>query len=277
MHSRGSTRQWLGMRSQHAWLSPHDDETVTGPGQVGVAFSAHSNVRWQSDGVTRSASYPGGSVIVSGSTPIVWSHVRETTEALEIYPDEALLSSLSGASPASGRVFFEAPRVGIADPVVLGVASVLRRAHATGGTLGDVASSSLAHLLAGHVLRRYGGVAVEPRPRVTRLPARALASVHELVEGELGTTLTIDRLARVTHFSPFHFARAFKATVGMAPHEFVTSRRIDRARLLLIASGEPVARVAARVGFQNLSHFRRVFRSHTGLLPSELRAIVAAA
>lgn len=276
MQSRSSTRQWLGMRSHHAWLAPHDDETVTGPGQVGVAFSAHRDVRWQAGGATRSASYPGGSVVVSGSAPIVWSRVRETTEALEIYPDEALLSSFSGAAPANARALGEEPHVGIADPIVLGVASVLRRAHATGESLSDVASSSLAHLLAGHVLRRYGGVALEPRPRATRLPAQALASVHELVESELGTTLTIDRLAQAVHFSPFHFARAFKATVGMAPHEFVTSRRIDRARLLLVTSGDPVARVAARVGFQNLSHFRRVFRSHTGVLPSQLRAIATA-
>jgi hypothetical protein len=75
------------MRSQHAWLAPHDDETVTGPGQVGVAFSAHADVRWQAGGVTRSASYPGGSVILSGPAPIVWSHVRDRTEELEIYLD----------------------------------------------------------------------------------------------------------------------------------------------------------------------------------------------
>ena len=69
--------------------------------------------------------------------------------------------------------------------------------------------------------------------------------------------------------SPFHFARAFKAATGLTPHEFVTGRRMDRARWLL--RSQPVEAVAAAVGFGNLSHFRRLFRRHHGGPPSGLR------
>ncbi|WP_420843595.1 helix-turn-helix domain-containing protein [Jiangella muralis] len=71
--------------------------------------------------------------------------------------------------------------------------------------------------------------------------------------------------------SPFHFARAFKASTGLAPHKYVTSRRMERANSLLLTSRLGVPEVAYAVGLTNVSHFRRVFRRHTGLLPSDLR------
>ena len=66
-------------------------------------------------------------------------------------------------------------------------------------------------------------------------------------------------------------ARAFARTTGLPPHRFVTSRRMDRARLLLWNSDRPVDDVARAVGFSNLSHFRRVFRDFHGVAPRALR------
>jgi AraC family transcriptional regulator len=71
--------------------------------------------------------------------------------------------------------------------------------------------------------------------------------------------------------SPFHFARAFKASTGLAPHQFVTARRMERAKTLLLESRASVVEVAHAVGLSNVSHFRRMFRAHLGMLPGELR------
>jgi AraC family transcriptional regulator len=96
--------------------------------------------------------------------------------------------------------------------------------------------------------------------------------VGDLIDAHLAATLTLDRLAATVHLSPHHFARAFKATVGLAPHAYVTARRMDRARSLLRDTDRPVADVATAVGFTNLSHFRRVFRAHAGDTPAAYRA-----
>jgi AraC family transcriptional regulator len=101
------------------------------------------------------------------------------------------------------------------------------------------------------------------------LDARSVDRVAEYVDSALAGPLDLGRLAGVAALSPFHFARAFKGSTGLTPHEFVTSRRMDRARGLL--RSEPVEAVAGAVGFSNLSHFRRVFRRHTGLPPSAYR------
>jgi AraC family transcriptional regulator len=159
----------------------------------------------------------------------------------------------------------------VCDGVVVAVCSVLRQAHTAGAVLSDVASSSLAHRLALHLVTHYG----RPRKREKRPPGRlakeAVDTVAQYVDAELAGTLTLERLAEVVYLSPFHFAHAFKATTGLSPHQFVAQRRVQRATALLTSTADPVGQVAAEVGFSNMSHFRRLFHRYMGLLPGELR------
>jgi AraC family transcriptional regulator len=271
---RTSELAWPGFTSAWAWLPPHDHETVTGAHQVGVAFSGHRDVHVRSGSRTGRASYPGGSVVCSGADPIVWSDVRDPTEALEIYPTTELVASVGGANSGVG---WPADRtvIGAADPVIVGIAGILRRAHVASAYVGETAGSSLGHLLVRHFLVEYGGQRLPPAPGHTRLTRVQVGRVADLVAAHLSGGLTLDRLAAEIHLSPHHFARAFKATVGQAPHAYVTARRMDRARLLLATTGLGVAEVASAVGFANLSHFRRVFRAHAGTGPAAYRSEVS--
>ena len=67
------------------------------------------------------------------------------------------------------------------------------------------------------------------------------------------------------------FARAFKASLGVAPMEFVTRVRLNLARRLLASTVRPVEAIAADVGFSSRSHFSRVFRDRYGIDPSNFR------
>ncbi|HYN96236.1 MAG TPA: AraC family transcriptional regulator [Pilimelia sp.] len=269
---RSSVRQWLGMRSEYAVLSPHGDEqaTVTRPHQIGISFGQHHRLVRSVGGRTVEGDVPAGSTVVTGREGISWLRVREPTEALEIYVEPAVLRRLA-APWRSGPVEPELT-VGAPDGVVLGIGTVLRRVHAADAYLSDVAASALTHRLAAHLLARYCGVPAAARAAAAgALDARVVDRVAQFVEAELPTALTLDRLAAVAGFSSFHFARAFRQATGMPPHGFVTARRIDRARNLLRTTALPVAQVAGAVGFANLSHFRRVFRHHTGRAPAEFR------
>lgn len=265
-----SVRSWPGMRSVHAVVPPHprldDTMTVTGPGQIGVGFTGHRNLVHDQDGPVTADLAPG-STTVTGDAPVRWLRVHEATEALEIYPDPDLLARITaGAS----RPVTITPRVGIRDGVVQGVASVLRQVHSIGAELDDVAASTLAHRLATHLVVRHGGARLEPPPR-RLLDAHAVDRVADVVEARLSETITLDELAAVVHLSPHHFARLFTRTTGVPPHRFVTAQRMDRARVLLRTSRYSVPEVARLVGYQNPSHFRRVFRRLHGHSPGELR------
>jgi AraC family transcriptional regulator len=252
-------RQWPGMRSEYSWLPARVGVTRTKPDQVGVSFSHHRGAVYEAGARTVEGDIAGGSVFVTGREPIVWNRVRELTEAVEIYPDRSLLGAVELAPVTAAR-----------DGTVLAIASLLRRVHVAGATLSDIAASTLTHRLVTHLLGEYGGVR---QPAPGRLDRGTVDRVAEFVDANLGDTVTLDALASVAGLSPFHFARTFKATTGLAPHQYVTARRMDRALRLLVSTPVSVPEVAHAVGFSNLSHFRRVFNAHIGVLPGELRKI----
>lgn len=253
------------MRTEYSSIPATAGPTHTEPNQVGVSFSGHRAAVFESGGHTVERDIPPGSVFVTGPDPISWTHIREHTEAMEIYPDLGLLASLADGPPALR------PAAATRDGTVLAIASILKRVHTTGCDLSDVAASTLAHRIAEHILDNHAGRTGRSRPG--RLDRRTVDRVASFVDAELSGELTLDRLAAVATLSPFHFARAFKATTGLAPHQFVMSRRIERARTLLITSRDSVVDISHAVGLSNVSHFRRVFRGHTGVLPGEVRKI----
>jgi AraC family transcriptional regulator len=258
-------RLWPGMRSEYSWIPPGESPSQTGPHQVGVSFSRHRAAVFESAERTVDADIAGGSVFVTGRDPITWIRIQETTEALEIYPDRALLRSLGSGDPE-----FE-PAAAARDGTVLAICSILKRVHAAGAGLSDIAASTLAHRLARHMLAQYchaRPVAERERGHLDRV---TVDRVTELVDAGLAGPLTLDGLAAAASLSPFHFARAFRATTGLAPHQFVMARRVHRATTLLLGSTESVTDIARAVGLSNVSHFRRLFRRHMGVLPGDLR------
>jgi AraC family transcriptional regulator len=265
---RADVRYWPGLRSEYAWIGARDGATRTRPDQVGVSFSAHRDAVYEAAGRTTQGDIAAGAVFVTGPDPIAWLRIGETTEALEVYPDPELLRAVAGAT--SGTPGLE-PAAGTRDGTVLAICSVLKRAHTAGAALSDMAASTLAHRLAGHLLTHYGQSRYRPARPPGYLDRKTVDRVTEFVDAELSGTLTLDQLGRVATLSPFHFAHAFKATTGVSPHQFVLARRIHRAVLLLAETNRPVPEVAAAVGFSNISHFRRLFRREVGVLPGELR------
>ncbi|TWF81692.1 AraC family transcriptional regulator [Pseudonocardia hierapolitana] len=267
MGSRRAVRSaidWPGMRSEYCWLPPHDEPTVTRPHQVGISFSRHRAQEWESGGRAVRADIPAGAAFVTGEEGITWGGVAGTTEALEIYPDPDLVRRIAPGAPSIENA------LGVRDGVVFGIATLVKRAHVVGSGLTDVEASTLAHRLVAHVVGSYGGVRGPRRP-VGVLDRRTVDRVTEYVDADLAATITLDRMADVAALSPFHFARAFKATTGLAPHRLVTARRLEAAKAALLTTDASVVRVAHTVGFSNVSHFRRVFRRELGVAPGELR------
>jgi AraC family transcriptional regulator len=87
----------------------------------------------------------------------------------------------------------------------------------------------------------------------------------------LSATIRVADLADLAQLSEGHFHRAFRASTGQTPLEFVHARRVAMAKQLLASSKLSVAQMAFRVGFLSPAHFSRVFRSVTGQSPSQYR------
>jgi len=266
------------MVSVYAVLGPQAGVTTTGAHQVGIDFSGHLGLVREIDGRAGRHDAPPGAVYVTGRSPITWLEVSDPTEALEIYPDRDLVRRLAGGGRDTAEV---RPSYAEPDGMVFAVAARLRQAHlgSGAGTLTDIEASTLAHLLTGHLLRRYGARPTAHRgPTPRRGPAGELRPgavdvVAEYIHAHLADAITLDNLASTVSLSPFHFARSFRATTGMTPHAFVTEHRLMVALDRLLRGDASVTGIALSVGFSNISHFRRLFRRRYGLTPAGLRAV----
>lgn len=260
-----SRLEWPGMASEYAVLPPHQEATTTRGHQIGVGFSGHRRMVRAIDGRATRCDADPGAVYVTGESAISWLEIAEPTEALEIYPDRALVERIAGA-PVDVQ-----PHLAVRDGVVFAVAAQLRRAHLRGDELSDVQASSLAHVLVRHLITRYTSVPLPGRAPPGRLPRGAVDLVTDHVRACPSGPISLEALATLVSCSPFHFARSFKATTGMTPHAFVTEQRLVLARDRVVRSTARVDDIAAAVGFGNVSHFRRVFRRRFGTTPGELR------
>jgi transcriptional regulator GlxA family with amidase domain len=103
------------------------------------------------------------------------------------------------------------------------------------------------------------------------LPPRALRRVREYIEAHLEHTISIQALATVVGLSMYHFARAFKQSAGMTPHEYLVECRVRRVQELLADTDLPLSQIALASGFADQSHCARRFRERVGVSPSSYR------
>ncbi|WP_105974760.1 helix-turn-helix transcriptional regulator [Streptomyces geranii] len=94
--------------------------------------------------------------------------------------------------------------------------------------------------------------------------------LRELLDERLVDGVTLDEAARLVHAHPAHLVRAFSAAFGMAPHQYLTARRVDRARRLLLDGRSP-GEVAVAAGFYDQAHLTRHFRKLVGVPPGRYR------
>jgi AraC-like DNA-binding protein len=103
-------------------------------------------------------------------------------------------------------------------------------------------------------------------------PARHLQRARDLVDARYFEPLVVADLARVAGLSPAHFSRAFRRTFGESPHQYLLTRRLERAAALLRNTDRPVIEICFAVGLASLGSFTTSFRRVYGLPPAAYRA-----
>jgi AraC-like DNA-binding protein len=98
------------------------------------------------------------------------------------------------------------------------------------------------------------------------LPGRLAGDLRDLLDERLFERTTLAEAGRDLGASPSHLVRCFTGAFGIAPHQYVTARRVEAARRRLL-DGQPIALVAAGVGFYDQAHFTRQFKRHVGTPP----------
>ncbi|NEA67170.1 AraC family transcriptional regulator [Streptomyces sp. SID12488] len=130
------------------------------------------------------------------------------------------------------------------------------------------AASRLA--LVAERLRTRLRVRMSEVPRPPRVDPPLARQLRELLDERLVDGITLDEAARLVHAHPAHLVRVFSAAFGMPPHQYLTARRVDRARRLLLDGLAP-GEVATAAGFYDQAHLTRHFRKLVGVPPGRYR------
>ena len=98
---------------------------------------------------------------------------------------------------------------------------------------------------------------------------RRVQRARELLESVEPPLLLVDEIARSVGWSGDHLRRMCRAVLGASPLEIQSAARVRRAQELLRYGQFPIAEIGRRVGFDDASHFARVFKKVTGCSPRE--------
>jgi transcriptional regulator of acetoin/glycerol metabolism len=99
----------------------------------------------------------------------------------------------------------------------------------------------------------------------------AIRQVQEYVAANLGDSIDLATLAAVAGLSIHHFAREFKQSAGLSPHQYLIRKRIERAQDMLAHTDLSLSEIAYAVGFSDQSHLARHFRQMFGVTPRQFR------
>src|SRR5439155_4508217 len=103
-------------------------------------------------------------------------------------------------------------------------------------------------------------------------PARHLLRAKDLIDARYTEPLDVPLVARAAHLSPAHFSREFRRAFGETPHQYLLTRRLERAAALLRNTDRSVAEICFAVGLQSVGSFTTSFGRAFGLSPTADRA-----
>jgi AraC-like DNA-binding protein len=102
--------------------------------------------------------------------------------------------------------------------------------------------------------------------------ARHLLRAKDLVDARYFEPLAVGDMAAAAHLSAAYFSREFRRTFGESPHQYLLTRRLERAASLLRTTDRPVSEICFTVGLSSLGSFITSFHRVFGLSPLAYRA-----
>ena len=104
------------------------------------------------------------------------------------------------------------------------------------------------------------------------LPARHLLRAKDAIDARYAEPLDVAEIARAARMSPAHFSREFRRAFGETPHQYLLTRRLERAASLLRSTDRSVSDICFMVGLKSVGSFTTSFGRAYGLSPTAYRA-----
>lgn len=260
-----SSRYDVAGRREFDWHSPELGLAVRLSGQT------RHEVRFEGGRTERFAVRPGQVLLLPAD-----QRVRGHTQGVGTMREALVLLAPDWIARASGGEF-ALPRLALRwsadlrNPLIREALVALVREVEQPGPLGRLAGESLARVILTELVRQHVG-----RPgalaRAHCIASHRLRRITDFIDAHLTGDLSLLALAAHAGVSRVHFVRQFKRLTGLAPHQYVLRRRVERAAALLQNRDACLKALALEVGFSSQSHLTAAFRRVTGTTPGAYRA-----
>ena len=187
-------------------------------------------------------------------------------DALALYVTQAALDEVAYAHRGPRVERLDWP-LGAFDPVVHHLGNTLLSSLEQPQHSSKIFVDHILHALNCHFVYSYGGVRISaPRYRGGLSPQQIKRATEFLV-AHLDGDIALQQVAEACELSVSHFTRAFKQTFRKPPYKWLTERRVERAKDLMMSSRLPIANIAAQCGFKDQSSLNHFFKRIHGVTP----------
>ena len=235
--------------------------------RLGIHFGRAVNAHCQCDGRHSRRQQKHGDIdVVPAGLDGWWEDDRDCTILrLTIRPE--LLHAAARELGRDPETVSLTPKFQLRDPRLETIAWAIKAEIEAAIPSDRTYAEMLGMALAIRLVESDGQKRIETAGLSATLTSRQQRRLAEFIEDHIDQSLSLADLAAVAGLSVSHLKPLFRATFGMPVHKYVLTRRVERARLLLLAANMPIAQVALESGFAHQSHMAHWMRRILGLTP----------
>lgn len=163
------------------------------------------------------------------------------------------------------------PNWNLRDPHIASLMLALRSDLEDGSPAGPLYGESLGVALAHYLVRRHSVRTPREREYKSGMPTARLNRVLDFMRQNFAKETRLWELAELAGMSPHYFCDLFKKSTGLSPHQYFVRYRIECAKILLRGPQFTIGQIGKASGFQDQSHFSKVFRRIVGVTPTQFR------
>jgi AraC family transcriptional regulator len=213
---------------------------------------------------------PGGLFILPGGVEF-GVELEGELDSLHVYLRRPLVQEVAAELGMDKPGLTLVPRLGERDLLIERLALGVREALTDDDAAAGIYVDYLSRALAARLLREHSNCApAKAGPAKGGLTPAQIAVASDFMEAHLDRPVALAEIAAACGLSPTHFARRFKAAMGVPPHQHLMRLRVERAKRLL-QGHLPIVEIALVCGFAHQEHLTRVFRQVTGMTPASFR------
>lgn len=266
--------------SGNKWRGITLEKHLADPDYVRSNFAVHSNLvhvftgspvsqEWRFDGHNYRVQNTAGSLMLAPKG------LEASVRAVRARPGVQWILELEpppSQDLLNGKKFEPTPQLNLRDPQALRLVQLLQTEVENGVPTGNLFGETIGNSLILYLAQHYSIAAPDQDQIRGGLPGLRLKRVLEYIEVNLSIDIHLNDLAGTAGLSAFHFAKLFKQSTGVSPHQYILQRRLERAKELLRKPTMSLSEIGLASGFADQSHFTNVFRRFVGATPSKFRS-----